>query len=273
MTPLITVQELSASLNEVVLLDVRFGGPGTGEGRDAYLAGHIPGATFVDLETAFAASEGPGGRHPLPDTAAFQEAMRVAGVGAETLVVLYDDWKSIAAARGWWLLRHHGHHDVRVLDGGWGAWLAAGLPAEKGTHQGTRGDFTATAGDLRAIDADDAAALALDGVLLDARPADRFRGEGETIDPKAGHIPGAKSFPALSLVADDGRLLPSAELRARFEELEASGERVGVYCGSGIQAALATLAAEVAGLPVPALYAGSWSNWITDPSRPVETGA
>ncbi len=275
--PLITVSRLATlrQQRDVTLLDVRFGGPGSSGGREQYLEGHIPGAVLVDMDTALASpSVGPGGRHPLPHPEAFEAAMRAAGVSNDRPVVVYDNWRSIAAARAWWLLQHHGHGDTFVLDGGLGAWLSAGLPVEQGDISPVPGDFRLGNNPSSAVlDADGAAGMASAGVLLDARPGDRFRGVGETVDPVAGHIPGARSLPAFELADEHGFLLPADELRERFEAVGAGEGRVGVYCGSGIQAAHAALAAVVAGLPLPALYPGSWSDWITDPTRPIATGA
>jgi thiosulfate/3-mercaptopyruvate sulfurtransferase len=284
-----------------VLLDVRWrlAGP---PGIDSYRAGHLPGAQFVDLDRDLAAPPGPGGRHPLPAVADFQAAMRQAGVRAGRPVVLYDDGDSTAAARGWWLLRYFGHDQVRVLDGGYRAWLAAGQPAEQQTAAARPGDFTARPGHLPLLDAAGAARLARDGLLLDARAAERYRGEVEPADPVAGHIPGAVSAPTAANVAPDGRFLDPVALRARFAGLgvdigsgqeadglggapagpggEAGGPGggvagrgavAGVYCGSGVTAAHEVLAMRLAGLPA-ALYLGSWSDWITDPARPVATG-
>lgn len=274
-SPLISAAEVKDLLDSgrTTVLDIRYGGPGTGRGRDQYLAGHLPSAVFVDMDTALAApATGPGGRHPLPEPTVFEAAMRAAGVHDLDTVVLYDDWGSIAAARAWWLLRFHGHRDVRVLDGGWQAWREAGLPVQQGEVRATPGDFTVGSGDLEAADADEAARLAASAVLLDARPANRFRGEDEAVDPVAGHIPGARSLPALALIDAAGRFLPPEELVTRFAQVGAAEGTVGVYCGSGIQAAHVVLAATVAGLPTPVLYPGSWSDWITDPTRPVATG-
>ncbi|WP_338571470.1 sulfurtransferase [Arachnia propionica] len=274
--PLITVSQLAAlrQQQDITLLDVRFGGPGSSGGQEHYLEGHIPGAVLVDMDTALASpSIGPGGRHPLPHPEAFEAAMRAAGVSNDRPVVVYDNWRSIAAARAWWLLQHHGHGDTFVLDGGLGAWQSAGLPVEQGNISPAPGDFRLGNNPSSAVlDADEAAGLASTGMLLDARPGDRFRGVGETVDPVAGHIPGARSLPAFELADEHGFLLPASELREKFEAVGAGEGIVGVYCGSGIQAAHVALASVVAGLPLPALYPGSWSDWITDPTRPVATG-
>ncbi|MBD3932676.1 sulfurtransferase [Streptomyces chumphonensis] len=252
-----------------VLLDVRYemGGP---TGRSVYEAGHLPGAVYVDLETELAAPPGPGGRHPLPDLDVFGAAMRRAGVTAARPVVVYDGGQGWAAARAWWLLRYTGHGDVRVLDGGFAAWDG---PVTTEPPEVKPGDFLPEPGGMPLLDADGAAALARRGVLLDARAAERYRGEVEPIDPVAGHIPGALSAPTTHNVAPDGRLRPAAELRERFAALGAHRDaEVGVYCGSGVSAAQQVLALQEAGVSA-ALYVGSWSQWCADPARPVATGA
>jgi thiosulfate/3-mercaptopyruvate sulfurtransferase len=336
---LITADELAALLADgrpPTLLDVRWrlGGP---PGRELYQVGHLPGAVFVDMDRELAGPPGAAGRHPLPAVGDFESAMRHAGVGGDRLVVVYDDADSTAAARAWWLLRYFGHPSVRVLDGGFRAWLVAGhaaesgpsgapappgpidLPATPGAPEvlatpgapgissaprtlaapvipGTTAppvapgalatpgiapgptapprDFSASPGHLPLLDADGAAALASTGLLLDARAAERYRGETEPVDPVAGHIPGAVSAPTAENVNADGTFRPAAELAARFIGLGATPgtTSVGVYCGSGVTAAHEALALTLAGIPA-ALYVGSWSNWITDPTRPIATGA
>jgi thiosulfate/3-mercaptopyruvate sulfurtransferase len=237
--------------------------------RADYAAGHVPGAVFVDLDRDLAAPPGAGGRHPLPSAAAFQAAMRSYGVSGGRGVVVHDYADATSAARAWWLLRYFGHDDVRVLDGGYAAWTALGLPVSTEVPSPAAGDFVARPGGMPLLDAAGAAAVARDGVLLDARAAERYRGEVEPIDPVAGHVPGAVSAPVSGNVDAAGRLLPAAALRSRFSALGADGSRpVGAYCGSGVTAAQEVLALEVAGVRA-ALYAGSWSDWITDPSRPV----
>ncbi|WP_433431411.1 sulfurtransferase [Nonomuraea sp. CA-141351] len=274
-SPLITPTELAA-LDDVTVLDVRWrlGGP---PGVEFYREGHIPGAVYCDLDKDLAAPPGEGGRHPLPEAGAFQSAMRRLGVSNGRPVVVYDDAGSTVAARAWWALRYFGHQDVRVLDGGLPAWIEAGLPTTKDTPDlaasgATEGDFTARAGGMPMLTADEAAALATQGVLLDARAAERYRGEVEPIDPVAGHVPGAVNAPTTENVGPDGRFLAPAALRDRFAGLGlGEGVQAGAYCGSGVTAAHEVLALEVAGLPA-ALYVGSWSNWVADPTRPVATG-
>ena len=273
MSPLVGVAELADELEsgpQPVRLDVRWslGGP---PGRVAYDAGHLPGAHYVDLEhdlTAPRRPDGVGGRHPLPDAEVFGAAMRRCGVSAGRPVVVYDQADGTAAARCWWLLRHAGHDDVRVLDGGYEAWIAAGRAVTTTAPDPTSGDFEPCFGAMPVLDADSAAGVARDGLLLDARAAERYRGEYEPIDPVAGHIPGSVSAPTTRNVAG-GRFRSPAELREQFAALGADGTRpVGAYCGSGVTAAHEVLALELAGLSA-ALYVGSWSDWITDPSRPV----
>jgi thiosulfate/3-mercaptopyruvate sulfurtransferase len=289
-SPLISVAELAAAVAATapVLLDVRWrlGGP---PGIEGYLAGHLPGAVYVDLDTQLAGPAGEEGRHPLPEAAAFQAAMRAAGVGDGSSVVVYDEADATTAARAWWLLRYYGHPDVRVLDGGLRAWAAAGLPVSTAVSDPAPGDFTASPGHLPVLDAAGAAEVARSGILLDARAPARYRGETEPVDKVAGHIPGALSSPSAENVTADGNFRPADELRARFASLgvdaaagkrqhgaagrapEAEQPRVGTYCGSGVVAAHEVLALELAGV-LAALYVGSWSGWITDPARPVATG-
>ena len=264
-----------------VVLDVRWrlGGP---PGAEGYREGHLPGAVFVDLDTELCGPPGSAGRHPLPSAAGFQAVMRRAGVSAGRRVVVYDDGDAAAAARAWWTLRYFGHEAVQVLDGGYRGWTAAGQPVERGERGGRagtaispsipRGDFTAVPGGMTALDAGESARLAGCGLLLDARAAERYRGEVEPVDPVAGHIPGAVNAPAAGNVRADGRFMSPSQLRARFASLGVSpGTLVGAYCGSGVTAAQEVLALTVAGFPA-ALYVGSWSEWVTDPARPVAVG-
>ncbi|WP_067903005.1 sulfurtransferase [Actinomadura chibensis] len=274
MHPLIEAPALDRLLRRqtpVVLLDVRWhlGGP---PGIESYRKGHLPGAVFVDLDQDVAGPPGPGGRHPLPDPAAFESVMRRAGVSGDSLVVVYDDADSTSAARVWWSLRYFGHERVRVLDGGYRAWTEAGLPVSTAEPEAKPGDFVASPGRLPVLDAEGAAELATAGVLLDARAAERYRGELEPVDPVAGHIPGARNAPTSGNVGVDGRFLPPELLRERFAQLGATDALdVGAYCGSGVTAAHEILALNLAGIPA-ALYVGSWSNWVTDPSNPIATG-
>ena len=292
--PLVSAGQLAAELarpGAPVLLDCRWSLAG-GADRAGYQRGHLPGAVFVDLDRELAAPPGrrgpgdrqggppvdQGGRHPLPDPATFQAAMRRAGVRSDRPVVAYDQGEPGGAARAWWLLGWFGHPDARVLDGGLPAWAAAGLPLVADVPNPDPGDFTARPGPpgdhpggRALLDADEAAGLAAAGVLLDARAPARYQGLEEPVDPVAGHIPGAVNLPMADLLTHRG-LVPPATLRQRLAAAGA-GENtpVGAYCGSGVVAAHLVLALEAAGVPA-ALYAGSWSDWVADPSRPVATG-
>lgn len=273
-TPLITAEGLARALagpEAPAVLDIRWqlGGP---PGAEEYAKGHIPGAHFVDLETELAAEPGPRGRHPLPEPEVLGAALRRAGVSGRRGVVVYDAATAAAAARAWWLLRWAGHQRVRVLDGGFRAWTDAGLPVSTALPAAEDGDFTPEPGGMPVLDADGAARLAERGLLLDARAGERYRGETEPVDPRAGHVPGAVSAPTTENVRPDGRFRPPAELAARFRALGATdGTPVGAYCGSGVTAAHEVLALELAGISA-ALYPGSWSEWCAL-NRPVETGA
>jgi thiosulfate/3-mercaptopyruvate sulfurtransferase len=256
-----------------VLIDVRWSLAGP-PGIEAYRAGHLPGARFADLDTELAGRRGAGGRHPLPEPADFEGLMRRLGVSSDSAVVVYDAADGVPAARAWWDIRYFGHHNVRVLDGGYAAWVAAGLPVNTAEPAVVPGDFEARSGGLPVLDADSAARLANHGVLIDVRVPERFRGEVEPVDPIAGHIPGAVNLPTAGNVGPDGRFLDGETLASRFESLGAGdGQPVGAYCGSGVNAAHTVFAMTLAGLPTPALYIGSWSNWIADGTRPIATGA
>jgi thiosulfate/3-mercaptopyruvate sulfurtransferase len=279
---LITPEALADALSArstTVVLDVRWrlGGP---PGRQDYEVSHVPGAVYVDLDTELSAPPGIGGRHPLPDPERLQEVLRGAGVREGAQVMAYDGGDGSVAARVWWLLRWAGFGEVAVLDGGFAAWEAAGLPVTAevpATPTGDdAGDVVVRPGQMPVLDADEAAALAQEGVLLDARAAARYRGETEPVDPKAGHVPGALNAPTTGHVGADGRWLGPEELAARFAGLGVSGGvAVGAYCGSGVTASSVVLALEVAGITSAekpaALYAGSWSNWCAL-DREVATG-
>jgi thiosulfate/3-mercaptopyruvate sulfurtransferase len=271
--PLISAGELASSDPRPTILDVRWelGKPSQ---RPEYERGHIPGAVFVELDTELAAAAGPAGRHPLPSAEAFQASMRAAGVSGGCPVVVYDGSASLAAARAWWLLRYFGHDDVSVLDGGLAAWVAGGGRLESGAIPLGDGDFVARPGAMPVVDANGAVELARRGLLLDARAPERFSGEVEPIDPVAGHIPGARNRPTTENLEPDGRFKAPGELREQFGALGVdSVAAMGTYCGSGVTATHEILALELAGFPGAALYAGSWSEWITDPARPVAWGS
>jgi thiosulfate/3-mercaptopyruvate sulfurtransferase len=276
--PLIDVDELSTEIPTVtdrpVVLDVRWRLAGPPPAK-LYAAGHLPGAIGVDLDRDLAGPVGDGrrGRHPLPDPQALQATLRRWGINTDSTVVAYDDADGTSAARAWWLLRWAGIDSVRVLDGGLAAWTATGQPLTTEVPAPGPGDVVVRPGAMPVLDAGSVAALAGGaGVLLDARAEGRYRGEVEPIDPVAGHIPGARSAPASGNVDRDGRFLDPERMRTRFAALGArAGAAVGAYCGSGVTAAQEVLALKIAGIPA-ALYPGSWSEWVSDPSRPVATG-
>ena len=271
--PLISAAELAAELASPAapaVLDCRWELAG-GADRAGYGQGHLPGAVFLDLDWELSGPPGAGGRHPLPAPEAFQAVMRRAGVRQDRPVVAYDQGQAGGAARAWWLLGWFGHPGARVLDGGLPAWVAAGLPLITEVPEPKPGDFTARPGGRPMVDAAGAARLAAAGVLLDVRAPARYQGLEEPIDRVAGHIPGARNLP-ITEVADDQGLVPPDRLRELLEAHGVGGATpAGAYCGSGVAAAHLVLALEVAGVPA-ALYVGSWSDWITDPYRPVATG-
>jgi thiosulfate/3-mercaptopyruvate sulfurtransferase len=271
-TALVSAAELLTATPRPVLLDVRWA-LGDPHGRERYLAGHLPGAVFADLETELAAPPAPaGGRHPLPPVEGLQAAARRWGIRADSAVVAYDATGGLAAARAWWLLRWGGLGDVRLLDGGLDAWVAAGGDLETGDVVPEPGDVVLTGGGMPTLTADEAAALpARGGVLLDARAGERYRGEVEPVDPRAGHVPGAVSAPTTENLTAGGTFRD--DLPDRFAALGVRpGTAVGVYCGSGVTAAHEVAALAQAGIEA-ALWPGSWSQWSADPSRPVATGA
>ena len=268
--PLINADELALALGDVTVLDVRYR-PSGPPGEPEYAAGHLPGASYVDLDRDLAAPAGAAGRHPLPAPAAFEAAMRRAGVSGARPVVVYDDWSGQAAARAWWLLRHHGHRDVRVLDGGLSEWMAKGGRLVTGVDVPEQGDFTvATEHGMPMVEAEDVLDVP---VLVDARAAQRYRGETEPIDPVAGRIPGAVNVPTTTNLRSDGTFRSAAELRALYAAAGVTGDaEVAAYCGSGVTAIHDILAMEIAGIRA-ALYPGSWSGWIADPERPITSGS
>jgi thiosulfate/3-mercaptopyruvate sulfurtransferase len=269
---LISAAELLAAERRPVLLDVRWA-LGDTRGREKYRDGHLPGAVFADLETELADPPTPEhGRHPMPSLQRLQAVARRWGIREGDAVVAYDATGGMAAARAWWLLRWGGLPDVRLLDGGVAAWQRAGGTLETGDVVPEPGDVTLTGGGMPVLTIDEAAALPGSGVLLDARAAERFRGEVEPVDPRAGHVPGAVSAPTTENLAPDGTFRPADELAERFAVLGARpGATVGVYCGSGVTAAHEVAALAVVGIDA-ALWPGSWSQWSNDPARPAATG-
>ncbi|MFW0787665.1 sulfurtransferase [Gordonia sp. CPCC 206044] len=270
---LITVDELTEAMlsdRPPVVLDVRWQ-LGDDRGRDHYRDGHIPGAVYVDLDTELAApASAARGRHPLPDAAELQAAARRWGIDDGSPVVVYDDIGNLASARAWWLLRWGGLTDVRMLDGGLGAWRSAGLRLSSGDATPRSGSVTLSSDRMPVVDIDQVADTT--AVVVDARAPERYRGEVEPVDPRAGHIPGARSAPTAANLAADGTFLSPDRLRERFTELGIrDGDDVIAYCGSGVNAAHEIAALELAGIPA-ALFPGSWSQWSADPARPVHVG-
>lgn len=275
--PLITATELRQRLDDGwrgVLLDCRFDLTDADAGARAYAEGHLPGAHHADLNRHLSGPVQPGrtGRHPLPDPADLQQRLRAWGLDATTPLVVYDDANSLFAARAWWLARWAGVRDVRVLDGGWRAWLAGG--GETATDRPaapTPGTLIARCPDDWLIEAPTLADDLNAYTLIDARAPERYSGATEPLDSRAGHIPGAWNAAFAASLDAEGRFLPAEALARRFEPLPDPAGRV-CYCGSGVSACHVILAMERAGLPRPRLYAGSWSHWITDDNRPIETG-
>ena len=269
--------DLLASDDPVRILDVRWSLTEP-DGRAAFAAGHIPDAVYVDLETDLSDHTVTGrGRHPVPSAAALEASLRRWGVDDGDTVVVYDDWNRAGSARAWWLLRTAGVRDVRILDGGWAAWCALGGLTTDDVDAPDPGSITLEHRNLdegvcATLTASAAAVCARDGVLLDARAPERFRGEIEPIDPAGGHIPGAVNMPSTTLLGPDGRFFSAADLRALFAAHGVDGAgSAGVYCGSGVTAAVVVAAAQVAGIDL-ALFPGSWSQWSSDPVNPVGTG-
>ncbi len=246
-------------------------------GRRAYASGHLPHAFFLHLDDDLSGPrDGRNGRHPLPDPSTLADKLGAIGVHAGVQVVAYDDAGGMVASRLWWLMRWLGHDRVALLDGGLGCWLAEGRPVSVDSPQASPARFLM---DLRGGVVTGTEVLAKLGDdrfrLLDARSADRFRGENETIDPVAGHIPGAINRCYRDNLDPAGRFRPAAELRREFLDLlgAASPEQTVMACGSGVSACHNLLAMEIAGLPGARLYAGSWSEWCSDPERPIATGS
>lgn len=263
-----------ATGERTVILDVRWA-LGVETGHADYRAGHLPGAVYVDLPAELAAPGSPAaGRHPLPDPSRFAAAVRRWGVNDGDAVVAYDAVGGTSAARAWWLLRHAGIEDVRLLDGGLQAWVRDGGTLETGENIPAPGNAAAGWGHMPVATLEDVRGWPADGMLLDARAAERYRGETEPIDPRAGHIPGAVSAPTMGNLDEAMSFLPPERLRERFGALGQAGASgpIAVYCGSGVSATHQIAALESAGRTA-ALYPGSWSQWSADPHLPAATGA
>ncbi|MEV8266603.1 sulfurtransferase [Microbacterium sp. NPDC076911] len=272
--PLISVDELHNQLAAgagIHLLDVRYRLEQP-DGRADHRAGHLPGAVYVDMDTELAThGEASEGRHPVPSRETLQSAAQRWGLREGDAVVVYDDYRSVSAARAWWLLTHSGVDNVRVLDGGLSAWTAAGMPLEVGDVIAAAGsiEIDELSGGLATID--DAESWPAHGILVDARAPERYRGETEPYDPIAGHIPGAVNIPAGAYL-DGERFAEPDAIREAFTSAGVTDEAaVAAYCGSGLTAAHLALAGAVVGVDVT-VYPGSWSQWSNTPGRPVATG-
>jgi thiosulfate/3-mercaptopyruvate sulfurtransferase len=278
--PLVDVPTLARELGRAdwIVVDCRFTLTDPQAGRAAYLRGHIPGARYAHLDDDLARPPSAGeGRHPLPDRATFAATLGRFAIGPDDTVIAYDEGSGAVAARLWWLLGWLGHARRAVLDGGFGAWEEAGLPIEQAPPSVRPRRYVPRAAQHAGVVATPelAAAVAAGDILVDVRAAPRYRGEHEPIDPKAGHVPGAVNRPFSANVTATGRFRPAAELRAELTELLGgrAPERLIAMCGSGVTACQLLLAMDVAGLARGRLYAGSFSEWIRDPARPVKTGA
>ena len=277
-TTLIPISMLAAHLNDPpwLVIDARFSLADPSLGKRNYLQAHIPRAIYAHLDQDLSAMviKGVTGRHPLPDPSQTLEVFTHWGLPVDGQVVVYDDMAgALAAVRVWWMLRWMGYENVAVLDGGWQSWVQRGLPVSSGFENRLPAPFLGKERRELVVSTAQVEALRLDPGwrLLDARAADRFRGENETIDPVAGHIPGAVSAPYTGNLNPDGTFLYAEQLRARYQRLigDTPPEHVVVYCGSGVTSIHNILAMLHAGLGEARLYAGSWSEWITDPQRPV----
>ncbi len=279
-TTLVTVDHLAEHLGDSAwaMVDCRYRLADFAFGRTAYAESHVAGALFADIGEDLSGPVVPGktGRHPLPDVAVLSAKLSAWGIDDAVQVVAYDDSGGSMAARLWWLLRWLGHDAVGVVDGGWPSWQARGFPIRAGIESRAARQFVARARPELVLSAAQVDRVRVDPSwrVLDARSADRFRGENETIDAVAGRIPGAVSAPYADNLEPDGRFKPKEDLRRRYLRLLAGGraDRAGCYCGSGVTAAHDVLGMAYAGLGEAKLYAGSWSEWITDPSRPVAKG-
>ena len=276
---LITAAELGGLIqagDPITVLDVRWR-LDEPDGRAAYLQGHLPGAVYVSLDEELSDHTIAGrGRHPLPSGRSLEAAARRWGIRQDGLVVVYDDWNRAGSARAWWVLTAAGLANVRILDGGQSGWRSAGGSLETGPVTPQPGNVTVLHDDLYAgsrptLTAEEAGAGVV--TLLDARAPERFRGDVEPVDAVAGHIPGAKNIPSGALLADDGTFLANGALAQLFSNHGVDRDaRVGAYCGSGVTATIAIAALAATGCEA-ALFPGSWSEWSSDPSRPVASGS
>lgn len=276
-TTLISTATLADQLSSCIVVDCRFDLKNESWGRDEYRRAHIPGAVYADLAHDLSSTPtGRNGRHPLPDPQALAVTLGRLGISNGTQVVAYDQDIGMWASRLWWMLRYMGHDAVAVLDGGWAKWAREGRPAASGEDARRASTFTPHVREgmvRRLVDVEahlDDPAI----VLVDARAPERFEGQSEPIDRTPGHIPGATNYCYRQNAQDDGTMRAPEALRASFEAVLGGhrAEEVVMYCGSGVSACHNLLSMEHAGLPGASLYVGSWSEWSSDPARPVETG-
>jgi thiosulfate/3-mercaptopyruvate sulfurtransferase len=273
----ISIQELQPHLgdSECVVVDCRFSLANTERGREDYLRNHIPGAVYAHLDEHLSGPVIPGetGRHPLPEIDAFCHTLSSWGISNDSQVVVYDDACGAIAARLWWMMLWLGHDSVALLDGGWPLWVAGGHPCHSGAEKRKQSVFIPRPRPELAVSISDVNRIRTDPAfrLVDAREAERYRGEVEPIDPVAGHIPGALSVPYRENLDSAGCFLPAEELRKRYSVSlgDTSADKTVFYCGSGVTASHNLVAMSHAGLGLGKLYLGSWSEWITDPNRPV----
>ena len=264
MQPLISVDELLRIQDDVVLCDIRWDLTNPDKGRSTYETGHVPGAVFVDLDRDLSGPPGDTGRHPLPEPGEFASTLSSLGVGPDTHVVVYDDVGGRIAARMWWMMRAIGHARVQVLDGGYQAWVDAGQDIGVGTVTAALAHYPEPEGFSGVVSHDQIG----DRLVVDARAGERYRGELEPVDPKAGHIPGAVNIPTELNLADDGRFLLGTDLAGIYAEVP---DGAVVSCGSGVTACHDALAMVLAGRPMPSVYVGSFSEWSRR-DLPVNTG-
>jgi thiosulfate/3-mercaptopyruvate sulfurtransferase len=273
----VSTETLAARLNAWVVVDCRFDLRDEDWGHQQYRSGHIPGAVYASLTADLAAPRtGRNGRHPLPTPAALAATFGRLGISRGDQVIVYDQDAGLFAARLWWSLRYLGHLDVALLEGGWAKWTREGRPIATGDDVRPATTFDARPRPEMRVDVTDVESRVghAGSVLIDARGPDRFEGRNETLDPVGGHIPGARNVFYKSNLTEDGTMLPPGQLREKFRQAlgrHAPADAV-MYCGSGVSACLNLIAMEHAGLSGTKLYVGSWSEWSSDPARPIETG-
>ena len=276
-TTFVSSDLLARHLDDWVVVDCRFDLQNEQWGRDQYVTAHIPGAVYASLNDDLSGQRtGANGRHPLPTIEALAESFGRLGITRSAQIVAYDQDAGSYASRLWWLARYAGHDAVAVLDGGWAKWIHEERPTRGGEETRPLVRYDASVRPVMRVDAGDVAAHLEDSarLLIDARAPERFEGRSETIDRVAGHIPGAANHFFKQNLAADGTMLPPDAVRANFTRIlgDRSPEQVVMYCGSGVTACQNLLAMEHVGLPGARLYVGSWSEWSSDPKRPIETG-